>query len=77
MDSKYDEVVIEPLSAHNEETINNFDELPFCMSQKGERWDTHKKPEKRDVVDNINPKGGYDNLQGQTRQREDGREDIV
>jgi hypothetical protein len=57
MDSKYDEDVIEPLSAHDEETLNNFDELPFCVSQKGERGDMHKKPKKRDVVDNINPKG--------------------
>jgi hypothetical protein len=39
----------------------NFNELPFCVSQKGERGDMHEKPEKRDVVDDINPAGGHDN----------------
>jgi hypothetical protein len=47
------------------------------VSQKGERGDMHKKPEKRDVVDNINPKGGYGNkktLDGQEKPEK--RDDI-
>jgi hypothetical protein len=47
------------MSAHDYEMFNNFDELPFCVSQKGERGDMHKKPEKRNVVDDTNPEGGY------------------
>jgi hypothetical protein len=48
----------ELLSAHDYEVADNRDELPFCVSQKGERGDMHEKPEKRDVVDDINP--GHD-----------------
>jgi hypothetical protein len=59
--SEYDEDVIKPLSAHDYEMFNNFDELPFCVSQKDERGNMHKKPEKKDMVDDINPEGGYDN----------------
>jgi hypothetical protein len=30
------------------------------VSQKGKRGDMHEKPEKRDVVDDINPEGKHD-----------------
>jgi hypothetical protein len=60
-DSEHNEDVIELPSAHDCEVLDNFDELPFCVSQKSERGDMHEKPEKRDVVDDINPEGGHDN----------------
>jgi hypothetical protein len=77
VDSEYDEDVIEPLSAHDYEILNNFDELPFCVSQKGKRRDMPEKPEKRDVVDDINPEGGYDNEKtADVQEKPEKRDDI-
>jgi hypothetical protein len=61
VDPEYDEDASELLRAHECEVLDNLDELPFCVSQKGERGDMYEKPEKRDVVDNVNPKGRHDN----------------
>jgi hypothetical protein len=51
-DSEYD--------AHECEVSDNYSELPFWVSQKGERGDMHEKPEKSDVLDDINSEGGHD-----------------
>jgi hypothetical protein len=58
-DSEHNEDVIELPSAHNCEVLDNFDELPFCVSQTGERGDMHEEAEKRDVVDNTNLEGEH------------------
>jgi hypothetical protein len=39
--------------------VDNFDELPFCVSQKGEKGDMHEEAEKRDMVDDINLEGEH------------------
>jgi hypothetical protein len=52
--------MIELLSTHECGVSGNSNEVPFCVSQKGEKGDMHEKPEKRDVVNDINPEGGHD-----------------
>jgi hypothetical protein len=59
--SEYDEDVSELLSAHECEVVDNFSELPFCVSQKSERGDMHEEAEKREVVDDINSEGEHNN----------------
>jgi hypothetical protein len=52
--------VTELLSAREREVLDNFSELPICVSQNGEMGDMHEKPEKMDVMTDINPEGKYD-----------------
>jgi hypothetical protein len=58
-DSEHNEDGIELPRAHNCEVVDNVDELPFCVPQKGQKGEMHEEAEKRDVVDDITLEGEH------------------